>query len=350
MKKVVRVLIGILIAAGVIFGGAAAGYYFLNRPVSPDLSPEEAEQYRFTVKNGATVSSVARELEENRHIRSARFLTLVAQLRDLESSIQTGVYQLTGTETATGILDILVSGNQMLMKVTIPEGYTLSKIAQKMADNEICSVDEFLEAGKSEDLLEDFNIPATSFEGYLFPDTYHFPPYFGAENAVRAMADNFFRQLEKIVTDGESESETDGMTREELHKKVILASIVEREYRVAHEAPLIASVFNNRLDINMGLGSCATIEYIITEIEGREHPGFLTYDDLKIDSPYNTYLWAGLPPGPICSPGGVALRAAVYPADTDYWYFVLKDSGSGEHYFSSSVIEHNQAKRLYLKQ
>ena len=136
---------------------------------------------------------------------------------------------------------------------------------------------------------------------------------------------------------------------EELHEKVIMASIVEREYRLIREAPIIASVFYNRLGVNMGLGSCATVEFIITEIEGKKHPEYLTYEDLEIDSPYNTYKYAGLPPGPICSPGEISLRAAFFPEDTDFWYFLLKDQDTGEHFFSKNDIEHNKAKRLYLK-
>ena len=114
-------------------------------------------------------------------------------------------------------------------------------------------------------------------------------------------------------------------------------------------APLIASVFRNRLKHNIGLESCATVEYIITEIEGRPHPGFITGQDLKIDSPYNTYKWAGLPPGPISNPGLVALDAAMHAPQTDYYYFLLKDPSKGEHHFSRSLIGHNEAKRFYLK-
>jgi UPF0755 protein len=129
-----------------------------------------------------------------------------------------------------------------------------------------------------------------------------------------------------------------------------MASIVEREYRRAAEAPLIASVFYNRLEYNIGLESCATLGYIITDIQNKPHPEYLTAEDKRIDSPYNTYKWAGLPPGPISSPGAVALEAAFRPADTGYYYFVLKNPQTGEHYFSEDLQEHNWAKYYYLKQ
>jgi len=128
-----------------------------------------------------------------------------------------------------------------------------------------------------------------------------------------------------------------------------MASIVEREYRADDEAPLIASVFYNRLKRNVGLESCATLEYIITEIQNKAHPEYITLDDEKINSPYNTYKWAGLPPGPISNPGKIALEAAFHPAKTSYMYFVLKDAQAGRHFFSRDLSEHNQAKYLYLK-
>ena len=127
------------------------------------------------------------------------------------------------------------------------------------------------------------------------------------------------------------------------YEDLVLASIVEREYRVADEAPLIASVFRNRIDAGVGLYSCATIEYIITEIQGKPHPDVITYDDLKIDSPYNTYKWAALPPSPISNPGLVALKAVADTPKTDYFYFTLTDSGTGSHTFTKSFNAHVKA-------
>jgi len=137
--------------------------------------------------------------------------------------------------------------------------------------------------------------------------------------------------------------------RGSMEDTVIMASIVEREYQVDEEAPVIASVFYNRLQRSIGLESCATLEYIITEIQQKAHPEYITIDDEKIDSPYNTYKWAGLPPGPISNPGRTALAAALHPARTDYLYFVLRDPQAGRHFFSRDLTEHNKAKYLYLK-
>ena len=133
----------------------------------------------------------------------------------------------------------------------------------------------------------------------------------------------------------------------ELHSDVVLASIVEREYRIDSEAPLIASVFRNRLKHNIGLYSCATIEYILTEIQGKPHPDVITYADLAIDSPYNTYKWAGLTPGPISNPGVVALDAAINSAKTDYYFFRLVDANAGRHVFPKDFSTHVNEGYIY---
>jgi UPF0755 protein len=156
------------------------------------------------------------------------------------------------------------------------------------------------------------------------------------------MADNFFFRLQQIfpaVTD---------MSPKEINEKVILASIVEREYRIAEEAPVMARVFYNRLKINMSLQSCATVEYIITEIQGRPHPKQLYNRDIEMQSPYNTYIIAGLPPNPISAPGAVALKAVFYPADSDFLYFRLVDVENGKHYFSKTFDEHIKAANQFV--
>jgi UPF0755 protein len=139
------------------------------------------------------------------------------------------------------------------------------------------------------------------------------------------------------------------MSGSELNRRIIIASIVEREYRVDEEAPLMAGVFYNRLDIGMALQSCATVEYIITEIQGRPHPDVLYTRDIEIRDPYNTYIRPGLPPGPISAPGAVALAAAFQPASSNYLYFRLIDPEAGRHYFSQTLDDHIKAGLLYVK-
>ncbi|MDR3193035.1 MAG: endolytic transglycosylase MltG, partial [Treponema sp.] len=189
-------------------------------------------------------------------------------------------------------------------------------------------------------------IPGETMEGYLFPDTYLFPRDYPAGRVIRTMADNFFLRLAVLSGTGGPPAE---LPAAELYKGVILASIVEREYRVDDEAPLMAGVFYNRLGIGMALQSCATVEYVITEIQGKPHPETLYTRDTEIRDPYNTYTRPGLPPGPICSPGTTALNAVFNPASSDFLYFRLIDPAAGRHYFSRTLDDHIRAGVFYLK-
>ena len=312
-----------------------------NHFTSPVSSEENAVTYKLRVPDGSSVRQVARELQEQGIIRSADVLYLAARFSLFNPAkkfnLKSGVYTLDSAMPLSMVYEQLQSGNQEYISVSIPEGLTISKIALLLEEANVCSAQSFKDAAHNVSLLAEYNIPAESFEGYLFPDTYFFTPQMEASAVVRRLADTFFKRVQSL------EGETP-LSAEQLHSVLTLASIVEREYRVASEAPLIASVFTNRLKNNIGLYSCATIEYILTEIEGLPHPDRITYADLAIDSPYNTYKWAGLPPGPISNPGMTALNAALHPADTSYYYFVLTDPETGSHTFSSTFDAHIAAE------
>jgi peptidoglycan lytic transglycosylase G len=239
--------------------------------------------------------------------------------------------------------DYLLSGNQVLKRVTIPEGLTISKVASRLQTTGITSADAFLAAATDPLLMAEYDLPGESAEGFLFPDTYLFAEDFPADGVVRHMLERFFEVLEEIYPDYRS------LSLEDIHDRVVVASIVEREYRAPEEAPKIASVFYNRLDVNMRLESCATVVYVITEQEGLPHPQRLFYRDLERPNPYNTYYSFGLPPGPIANPGRTALDAAFFPESTDYRFFVWNGPGSESHAFTRTLSEHNEARLLYLK-
>jgi UPF0755 protein len=253
------------------------------------------------------------------------------------------MYRFNFPASQLDIRSTLVSGRQILTKITIPEGVTLRKIASILAEGGICDEGAFLAAASDPETLNFYRIPGATIEGYLYPDTYLFPPSYPPDEVVRTMADTFFRRL----TDTEGDALP--LSPEELNERVILASIVEREYRVPDEAPLMAGVFYNRLRIGMALQSCATVEYVITEIQGKPHPLTLYDRDTEIRNPYNTYINRGLPPGPIAAPGKVALDAAFHPAPSDYLYFRLVDPDEGRHYFSETFDDHIRAAFLYVK-
>ncbi len=339
MKKTVKVLTIFLaiLGGGVVGLTVLAGY--LNSPVSTHGEGEE----EFSIFKGESVSAIADRLEQKGLIRSADFLVWLSRWKGTEKQYRVGHYRIPRGKSTLFVHDLLVKGAQALYRVTIPEGWTLTRIARMLEAKGIVSASEFLSASKQEEILKKYEIPTSSVEGYLFPETYYFPKDFPAIRVIETMVDTFFQRLSTIV------QEKPLPTGKNLLDRVILASIIEREYRDPEEAPMIASVFYNRLKIRMPLGSCATVEYVLTEELGKPHPDVLTYEDLEVPSPYNTYKHSGLPPGPICNPGVIALRAAFYPADTDYRYFVLKDPEAGRHHFSKTLQEHMQAKVVYLK-
>ncbi len=338
-KKIIGIItiLIILVIAAII----PAIFLFTGRqPVHNSASPDVIT-YRLDIPIGRTIKTVATELKQQHIIRSELVFYLTARQQNIK--IQAGVYTVSSDQSVTEILNLLQTGQREYIPVSIPEGLTVSKIATLLEQKNVVQAEEFKKAAQDVSLLAEYQIPAASFEGYLFPDTYYFDTGMTAEAVVRMMVDTFFTRIETIPA-------LHDMSPEDLFYVVRLASIVEREYRVAEEAPLIASVFTNRLKENIGLYSCATIEYIITEIQGLPHPDVILEQDLKINSPYNTYMWAGLPPGPISNPGLIALQAAADPPETEYYFFRLIDPEKGSHYFSAKFEEHINAGKLYTKQ
>jgi UPF0755 protein len=355
MLKIFRWIIGIIasLVGLVLFGGLTLTVVLIYLNSSPPFDSREnlavrpeVEDYidagvRFEVRKGESAQSVGQRLAAMGFIRGELFWYLLCRFD--KEPIKSGTYRIAIPSSQIAIHQILVSGRQILLRVTIPEGYTLKKTAKLLEDSGICPADEFFVAACDPDIIKRYRIPGESIEGYLYPDTYLLPPEYPAAKVVAAMADNFFARI------GEIDEKLMSMPPDELNNLVILASIVEREYQLSEEAPLMAGVFFNRLNIGMALQSCATVEYIITEIQDRPHPQVLLTRDLEIRDPYNTYMRPGLPPGPICSPGAVALGAIINPSKSSYLYFRLVDQDSGRHYFSNTLDAHIRAATLYVK-
>lgn len=335
LAKAVFVLVLVALLGGAALLGSA---YYLNQP--PDRLPAPG---RFTIEKGESLGRIAARLQSRGHIRSSLLLRLYGKYVGTESRFQSGAYTLTPGMSALEVHDYLTSGNQMLISVTIPEGWTLRRIARLLEEKGITGAQQFEAAAHDRDLLDRLGIRAQSAEGFLYPDTYRFSEGLPASAVVEHLVARFHEVLASIEPDYRE------MSWDDLYDTVILASIVEREYRSEAEAPKIASVFYNRLDEGMRLESCATVVYVMTEELGLSHPNRLYYRDLERRSPYNTYRNADLPPGPIANPGGVALDAAFHPSTTDYRFFVLRGPGADEHHFSHSLSEHAEAALLYLK-
>lgn len=334
----------------------AAGGYYLYSQISPLKVSDDLQNQsvRFEVPMGTSTFTIAEELQNKGLIKNAKFFYYFVRYPKLLNTffkdqpvpqdfiLKSGIYHLNYQMNYAQLVNALCSGEQEYIKLAIPEGKTISQIGKILEDNNICQQEEFKAVCYSPELLNKYNIAGESAEGFLFPETYFFTLGMTARDAAEIMIETFFEKIKAI--DGLAEK-----TPQELYNIVILASIVEREYRVADEAPLIASVFTNRLKQNIGLYSCATIVYIITEIQGRPHPDRVLLEDTKIDNPYNTYKWAGLTPGPISNPGLVALSAAANPPKTNYYFFQVVDSQAGRHVFTSTFDEHKASHNLSTK-
>jgi UPF0755 protein len=351
--RVITLLSGTAVALGLFL--LASFMYFNAAPEAPaggisgsavsagddGIKPEADGAVYLEVRKGESARSVGLRLERAGIIRSRHLW--YALCRFDREFIKSGTYRLELPATQTAIHAVLVSGKQLLRRVTVPEGVTLKKTAKILEDSGVCAAEDFLVAASEPAILERYRVPGPTMEGYLFPDTYLFPADYPASRVAAAMADTFFRRL------GEIDAAALNLSPRELNRRVIIASIVEREYRVSEEAPLMAGVFYNRLAIGMALQSCATVEYVITEIQGRPHPEVLYTRDTEIPDPYNTYTRPGLPPGPISAPGKAALAAALRPASSDYLYFRLTDAAAGRHYFSKTLDDHIRAGQFYVK-
>jgi UPF0755 protein len=245
-------------------------------------------------------------------------------------------YRLQQGTGARRALKLLSGEEPALVMVTIPEGYTMNQVAAALEERDICRADSFLAACADTNLLREFAVSAPSAEGYLFPETYEFLTNSPPGDVVRRLLRQFSSVFSDLCT---PTPDPRPLTPAQV---VTLASIVEREARMPEEFPRIAGVFMNRLRRHLLLQSCATVEYLLPERKGR-----LSVEDTKLESPYNTYLHAGLPPGPICNPGRRALAAALSPERHDYLFFVAR--GDGAHTFSRTLAEHAAATRAALR-
>uniref|UniRef100_A0A7C6ED22 Endolytic murein transglycosylase n=1 Tax=candidate division WOR-3 bacterium TaxID=2052148 RepID=A0A7C6ED22_UNCW3 len=292
---------------------------------------------QFILYKDEPVRTTAYRLKEAGIIDNPTKFILLAKLFGYERKLRMGRYNLTKGLSEFSALKILSQGGRGTTLVTIPEGKTLKQIAEILEEQGICAKEDFLTICFDPNLLLGLGIKANSAEGYLFPDSYEFSIQADPKEVLIRMVKRFFAVYNSLM-----DSKDPASSRLSLHEIVTLASIVEAEAQLDSERPIIASVFLNRLKKRLPLQSCATVEYILKERKPR-----LAIKDLSIESPYNTYLHLGLPPGPICNPGRNSLLAILFPAQTEYLFFVSK--GDGSHQFSKTSQEHQIATRRYQK-
>ena len=287
---------------------------------------------RVIVPKGASFSTAADSLNHAGLVGSRFLFKLYARAKQTDRNIKPGTYLIKRGTPWSEIVAALHGGHGLVNTITIPEGFTVAQIVPLVAQSLSVPVDSVNAAVRDTAFINRLAIPGKTLEGYLFPDTYAFPDGTRPRDAIGEMVRGFERQWKPEWTDRLGAT---GLTR---HQAVTLASIVEREARVPAERPVIAAVYLNRLKMNMLLQADPTVQYA----RGKHTPRLLN-KDLEIDSPYNTYKYPGLPPGPIASPGSPSIVAALYPADVPFLYFVA--APDGHHEFRKTLAEHEQAKR-----
>lgn len=324
-----RAILGALVVALVISGG----YFYAD--YVPGVSQGEVV---VTVSEGSGTASIARELKRNGLINSEGFFRVMSKLRGKDGKYNFGKFKLLKSAGYEEIFKTLTQAGQIVdaVKVTIPEGYEIYKIADLLESKGLIDKDKFyylIDYGEFHyDFVDDIPFRENRLEGYLFPDTYNFAP-----NDEQGIINEMLSQFDKVYKKYEDRAKEMGMTMDEV---ITLASIVEREAMGDSDRKLVSSVFHNRIKSAdyPYLQSCATVQYIL-----KERKPVLSVADTKIDSPYNTYINKGLPIGPIASPGEEAIEATLYPEESDYLFFVL--GADGKHHFSKTFNEHIKNKQ-----
>ncbi|OQW60323.1 MAG: aminodeoxychorismate lyase [Nitrospira sp. ST-bin4] len=330
-----RILLTLVLAV-VVLGGLAV-YLTIRWIEAPVLSESDHPPAKIVViPEGAAFSQVAQILEREQLIQSRSAFMWLGKRLEAERKIRPGEYELHAALPPAEILSKLMAGRVVLHSVTIPEGYTIGQIADVLAAHRITDRDEFVRLAHDKSFIRTLGISAESVEGYLYPDTYRFPRPTAGKDVMKTMVD----QLAHVLT-SEWQMRAKEM-RLTTHEVLTLASVIEKETGAGDERPHIASVFHNRLKKRIPLQSDPTVIYGLPNFDGN-----LRKKDLSHPSPYNTYRWAGLPPGPIASPGAGSIRAALYPTSTSDLYFVSKNDGT--HEFSATLVEHNKAVEKYQK-
>ena len=299
---------------------------------------ESGSEKRFLIKQGKTLSEISQELRDSGIISNQTSFTITAKYLGAEDRIIAGFYNFTEGMNNIDIINQITSQDNSLkgkLKFRVPEGLRLKQIA-RLAEKELqLSADVFLKEASNDTLINVLGLSGTikNLEGFIFPDTYILPENIDERTLVKIMFEEFYK---KVIKNNEVNSYFAGNSKKLLNL-VTLASIVQGEAGVLTEMPRIAGVYLNRIETNMKLQADPTIQYIIPD----ERPRRLTTTDLKIESPYNTYLNKGLPPGPINCPGLDAIKSVVYPEKHNYYFFVAK--GDKTHTFTESYEEHKKA-------
>lgn len=333
-KKVIKSMLLMLV---LVLGIAAMGVFYINDKLGPVIK-DSKDLVEVEIPLNTSVKGISSILKDNNLIKDDKIFYYYLRIKS-ETNLKAGSYFLTRGMTATEVIEQLKEGKVYAAsnKFVVPEGYTVAQIAQKLADKGLVDKKKFLEltrTGNFNDIFITREIPVSNerrnrLEGFLFPKTYEFNEGITEEEIIRSM----LKQTEREIPSEWLEEVKNGDIS--FYEIMVLASIIEREAVAKGERNKIARVYYNRLDVNMLLQADATIQYALGDQKAR-----ILYKDLDIESPYNTYRKKGLPPSPIANPGLESIKAAIYPAEHEYLFYVTKKDGTGEHYFSKTYQEH----------
>jgi len=333
MKKLLVFLLLLLIAAG---AGAAVLYSRVNQPYR---GYDGAEQF-VEIAPGNGSLGIGERLVASGVIRDMLTYRTALWMSRQGRHLKAGEYRFDRAMTPFEIIDKLARGDVFVINVTFPEGLTFAEMAKIFETHGLGTAASFIQAARDPAPIHELDPAAKDLEGYLFPETYALPRHTDAAKLARLMVARF----EKVLT---PELRQAAAARKlTVRQAVTLASIVEKETAKADERPLVAAVYTTRLRVGMPLQCDPTVIYGL--VKAGRYDGNIHKDDLSFDSPYNTYRYPGLPPGPIASPGRASIEAAIHPADADFVYFVSRNDGS--HEFARTLEEHNRNVQKYQVQ
>ncbi len=322
----------------IIIGSAALGFWLWRDLRTPYYHAENAEAF-IDIPHGANSTQVADLLVDSGILHSRLPFMLYVRYADVGRRIQAGEYRFSGPATPEQIAQRLARGDVFYRSITVPEGLTSQETIDLLAENGLGNPLEMERALLNVEWIKDLDPNARNLEGYLFPETYRFSRKADSEKIIKTMVLQFRLRIAELMEQYALQPDWS------ISRIVILASMIEKEVKKPEEGPLVASVLTNRLERRMPLACDATIIYAM-KLAGI-YEGRLGKSDLRMQSPYNSYLHLNLPPGPICNPGANALRAALNPARTDYFYYVSRNDGT--HQFSRDLRAHNHAVARYQK-
>lgn len=338
-KTMFAVLGILLVLAAAILGGSA---YYVYRALQPEAA---GETKRITIPAGTGSSGIAELLEREGIIRKDWAFMAYLKYKKQGTKFQAGVYELHPGMTMEAIISKLNRGDvvkEEMIRFTIPEGFTVAQIADKLSGEGIVERETFLELADSEngwpfERIREIPVDGSfkhRLEGYLFPETYELKKGSTEQEIVTRLISEWNQKLEQLPAHWEAQLEKQDVT---FHQLLTVASLIEREVAADEERALVSGVIYNRLKQKMPLQIDATVQYLFDKPKDR-----LFEKDLQIESPYNTYLHPGLPPGPIASPGLPSLKAALWPEESKYLFYVTKKDGSGRHLFAETFEEHKR--------